>query len=341
MNNPSPRQASPWRPVGGLLLMAATIGAVGYGLRPPKAVPPPLAPAIVVAPIVAEEVAPVPEPPKLNRAAVDAAEKARDVARRARDRAVIAAKAAVDRLDQAETEGLRLLSASRAMASTLRDPSGRIAAATARGERARAERDAVRKDLGALIGTPKPRRKPLVDKSPVASRARGQEYHFEVRGDRVAFIDLDKLVNKIGPDARMRSRMGTGGRPIEGTVGPVGGFSLRYAMVRSDLGDDPPRNLRESSPSYSLDEWEIVPSSDLRGDPIRSLGNPASDFGRAITRLSPDSSTITMWVYPDGFPAYRQVAEALRRKGFLVAARPLPDGTAIRGSPHGSLSAGQ
>lgn len=330
-----------WRTLAGLALLLATFGAVGYRLSRPRIVPPTPAPPTIITPAAVEEVAETPKTPTLNLDAIAAAERARDAARRARDRAAIAVRAVNDRLGEAEREGLKLLAASRSMASTLKDPSGRIGAATARGERAKAERDAVQKDLGALIGTPRPTRKRLVDKSPVASRAKGQEYHFEVRGDRIAFVDLDKLVNKIGPDARMRSRIGGGGRPIEGTVGPVGGFSLRYAMVRSDLGDDMPRNTRDSSPSYSLDEWEIVPVSDLRGDTIRAAGNPASEFGRAIGRLSPDSATITMWVYPDGFAMYRQVAEALRQKGFLVAARPLPDGTAIRGSPHGSLSAGQ
>jgi hypothetical protein len=48
-----------------------------------------------------------------------------------------------------------------------------------------------------------------------------------------------------------------------------------------------------------------------------------------------------MWVYADGFPLYRRLRDELHARGFLVAARPLPEGMTIKGSPSGSLSAGQ
>ncbi len=48
-----------------------------------------------------------------------------------------------------------------------------------------------------------------------------------------------------------------------------------------------------------------------------------------------------MWIYPDGFPLYRKLMESLHARVFLVAARPLPEGTAIRGIPSGSASAAQ
>ena len=50
---------------------------------------------------------------------------------------------------------------------------------------------------------------------------------------------------------------------------------------------------------------------------------------------------MTLWVYPDSFTLFRKLREDLQARGYLVAARPLPDGMAIRGSPAGSLSAGQ
>ncbi len=48
-----------------------------------------------------------------------------------------------------------------------------------------------------------------------------------------------------------------------------------------------------------------------------------------------------MWIYPDGFALYRRLRDDLHARGFTVAARPLPDNMTIRGSPSGSLSAGQ
>jgi hypothetical protein len=48
-----------------------------------------------------------------------------------------------------------------------------------------------------------------------------------------------------------------------------------------------------------------------------------------------------MWIYPDGFELFRKLRDDLHARGFMVAARPLPDGMSIRASPAGSQSAGQ
>ena len=50
---------------------------------------------------------------------------------------------------------------------------------------------------------------------------------------------------------------------------------------------------------------------------------------------------LTFWVYPDSFKLYRTLQEACHAEGFVVAARPLPEGVLIEGSPYGSKSAGQ
>jgi hypothetical protein len=51
--------------------------------------------------------------------------------------------------------------------------------------------------------------------------------------------------------------------------------------------------------------------------------------------------TITLWVYPDSFTLYRRLRDELVTRGFSVAARPLPTGMTIRGSPMGTQSAAQ
>ncbi|HEU5117213.1 MAG TPA: hypothetical protein VFT74_11155, partial [Isosphaeraceae bacterium] len=170
----------------------------------------------------------------------------------------------------------------------------------------------------------------------------GEEHHFEVRRDRIAFINLPRLMDEVRLDARVQLRMAGRVRPISGQVGPVGEFGLQYEMVPDgfEIGMGSYGSQAQSI-SYSLSGWEIVPSQDLRGETLRQAMQPASDFSRALSVLQPDYDTITLWVYPDGFTMYRQVRDLLHERGFLVAARPLPDGTPIRGSPSGSVSAGQ
>ena len=92
---------------------------------------------------------------------------------------------------------------------------------------------------------------------------------------------------------------------------------------------------------YDLRGWEIIPEFEGRGETYEMTREPISEYARAINRLNPTRATITMWIYPDGFALYRKLRDDLHARGFLVAARPLPEGMAIRGSPAGSLSAGQ
>ncbi len=93
--------------------------------------------------------------------------------------------------------------------------------------------------------------------------------------------------------------------------------------------------------SYDLRGWELIPEFEGRGETYEATLKPISDYARAISRLNPARATITMWIYPDGFALFRKLRDNLHERGFLVAARPLPEGMAIRGSPGGSLSAGQ
>jgi hypothetical protein len=114
---------------------------------------------------------------------------------------------------------------------------------------------------------------------------------------------------------------------------------MEYVLRRAPLGLD--ELMQRHGVSFDLRGWELVPEYEGRGEPYETCLQPFSEFARTLNRLNPERATITMWVYPDGFPLYRRLRDDLHARGFLVAARPLPEGTPIKGSPSGSLSAGQ
>ncbi|HEV3120830.1 MAG TPA: hypothetical protein VGY53_02955, partial [Isosphaeraceae bacterium] len=278
--------------------------------------------------------------PLLDHPAVAAAEAQRAAAqrdlKRAQDRASEAARA----LNAASSESAGLALSARSLGSRLRDPTSRLSRAAERITKLAAQQGKIQSELVSLANAPKPKRKSLIDRTPVAKPAEGHEYHFEVRRNRVSFIDLETLLERVKSDALLRIRMNRDGQPISSSVGPIGGFSLQYELSRSLPGavED---LLEMRGPTYNLRSWELVPEFEGRGETFETAFRPASDFARTINRLTPTRATITMWVYPDGFALYRKLRDALHARGFLVAARPLPEGMAIRGSPAGSLSAGQ
>jgi hypothetical protein len=297
--------------------------------EPPKAAPKPK-----------REPRPTPKAPELDKAAVAQAEASLDQATRERARSEARLAEAEHALQAATLQAAKDQAESKRIGSKVKDPSARIAAATTKGGFLKGERDKLKDELAALERVPQPKAKALMARSAVAKPTDGTEFHFQIRDNRVSFIDLDRLVNMVKTDAKIRLRSGGMRGRIAATVGPVGAFSLRYELGRMTpmaLSDD--GDVRETS--YNLLGWEIIAEPGTYGDTYESSRAVSSNYGRAIRQLTPGRDTITMWIYPDGFPLYRKLRDDLHARGFLVAARPLPEGTSIRGSPAGSVSAGQ
>lgn len=192
----------------------------------------------------------------------------------------------------------------------------------------------IQDNLKKITTAPKPPREALSGFSPVAKPAKGVEYHFEVADGRIAYIDLEKLLEAVKQDVQVRVRLSGSPRGIRSEVGPVGDFRLAYeiGVTVDPLG---------GSSSFGLKGWEIIPAVVQHGETAEQIVQPLSKFQRVIKTLSPTQATITLWVYPSGFETFRQVRDLLHAQGFMVAARPLPEGIPVRGSPGGSLSAGQ
>ncbi|WP_165244897.1 hypothetical protein [Paludisphaera soli] len=313
---------------------------------PPQVVAAPVAAPAAVEPEVEEEDEPEPEPvaqaapaPVLDQAAVAKAEAELDAVSRdrarAEARAAEAKKALADSANRAALEAFK----ARKLAFRVRDPSAQIARASARGGFLKAERDKLNAEVAQLRSLPLPKATSILSKNPVSRPAKADEFHFELRHDRVSFIDLDRMLELAKSDAQVKLRMADRMGVLTSQVGPVGWFSLSYVLGRAQSSIE--ELLERHSIRFDLRGWEVVPTSENRGETYESTRNPISEYARAINRLSPGRSVVTMWVYPDSFNLYRTLRDELNDRGFSVAARPLPEGMLIRGSPLGSVSATQ
>ncbi|AGA30332.1 hypothetical protein [Singulisphaera acidiphila] len=328
----------------GAVLVLLVIVRTGSKPAAPTRVVSPVAVVTAIAPPAPEpKPVPVPEvaaPKPLDRVAVARAEEQIDAVSRDRARAQARAEDAAKRLAEATAQAALEASRNRKLALRVRDPSAQLASVTARGGFLRAERDRLKTELGNVAQAPRPKAKSLVEKNPVAKPAGGNEYHFEVRRDRVAFIDLDRLMELVKADAQLRIRLSESSRVVDSKVGPIGAFSLEYVLGRA-MPNGIEELMERHGLNFDLRGWEIVPEHEGRGETYERTRQPISQYALTINRLSPSRATITMWVYPDGFALYRKLRDDLHERGYTVAARPLPEGMAIRGSPAGSISAGQ
>jgi hypothetical protein len=290
---------------------------------------------------------PAPEPPKPTKpdpALVAQAEAALDAASRDRARADDREAQARQALEAAQIDAATITKTLRSFARATPNPTASIASYVAKGELLVSQVKALQAEAASLAANPKPRRKPLIDRSPVARIVDGQELHFELMHGRVTFIDLDRLVEKVKADAQLQLRMsGSSGlyRPIRSTVGPVGAFSLKYELGTTGATSLSGMRRGGVEVSFGLRGWELIPTRETRGETWETALQPVSDFRRALNTVEPSSTTITLWVYPDSFALYHEIRDALYASGFTVAGRPLPASMPIRGSPEGSMSAAQ
>jgi hypothetical protein len=272
---------------------------------------------------------------------VAAAEAVLDAASRDRARSENRAAESARRLSRATSQAALDAMRARKLAFLVRDPSTRIAQAASRGGFLTGERDRLATEVSTLRSLPRPKSASILGRSPVAKPADGEESHFELRRNRITVIELDKLLDLTRADARLRIRMSDRLGTINSKVGPAGAFSLVYELVPSGPSTMEELVQRRSVRRYELKGWELVPENENRGETYEATHNPISEFARAVNRISPNHSTITLWVYPDSFALYRYIRNDLVERGFSVAARPLPQGLAIRGSPQGTQSAAQ
>lgn len=175
--------------------------------------------------------------------------------------------------------------------------------------------------------------------TPVSRLIQGKELHFQLLDNRVAYLPVQELMERMRLTiGDQRSRLLREGIQ-RGQAGPVAGFRMDYIIrVRRLSTID---ELRQgSSMTLELSQWRLVPESDLESEAADEALKPGSDFLRFLRGADADT-TITFWVYPDSFPIYRRLQEFAHHENFTVAARPLPQGFPITGSPTGSLSSGQ
>lgn len=165
--------------------------------------------------------------------------------------------------------------------------------------------------------------------APLSQTVTGDEAHFQLSGGRIVHVPFKALIEKFKTDAKTRVNAAPGSNKIEATVGPIGNFNLRYALKQAGYG------------RFGLDRFSFVPQSNRLGETLSEALVVNSQFRQILASYDPNTTTITVWVYPDGFNDFRVLRKEIYTLGYSVAARPIPFGELISGSPDGSRSSAQ
>ena len=176
--------------------------------------------------------------------------------------------------------------------------------------------------------------------TPMAKTVFGKEMHFRLNHGRVSYVPFDELVDRMQRDAQSKvHKLHQHPRIIE-TIGPVSGYRLRYELgytndvVKTRSG---PR-LQQKIEMLKL---ELIPVENAMGESVTTALADGSQFLQYIKRTVPETTTVTVWVYPDSFDDFRRIKTTLFGMGYACAGRPLPEGLYISASPHGTKSVRQ
>jgi hypothetical protein len=176
--------------------------------------------------------------------------------------------------------------------------------------------------------------------TPMAKTVFGKEIHFQLAGGKLTYVPWDELAEKLQEEAPQKMWQLKDRREITETIGPIGGFLMKYVLKRTQRTVTT-RAGNTVQQRVELDHFVLLPID-------RTLGEPASEGLLDGSRLhsilatnNPDKTTITIWTYPDSFNEFRELKQQLFSRGYLTASRPMPAGAPIGGSPHGTRSAAQ
>jgi len=176
--------------------------------------------------------------------------------------------------------------------------------------------------------------------TPLAKTVFGKEEHFRLLGGRLTYVPMTKLVEKLHVEWQGKAAKLKNSAAITEIIGPVQGFRMKYTIERKEIVTQTQVGpIKRSMAKFT--GFTLVPTSSNLGEPLEAALQAGSQAQRALSTMDPKLTTITVWTYPDSFADFRRLKEALHQQGFSAAARPMPEGMPIGGSPDGTRSAAQ
>ncbi|MFM8635783.1 MAG: hypothetical protein ACKOEX_13420 [Planctomycetia bacterium] len=188
-------------------------------------------------------------------------------------------------------------------------------------------------EADGLAHAPQTTTEVLAYPTPIGRTVTGEEIHFRLEGNRIAYIPLTELFEMAKAQTHRQSgNLASMAARIE-TVGPAQDFTLDY-VIETKIDQARGQVLVRSR------EWVVRPIGAGVGETIDAAVLPRSRFHGLLANATPDV-TVTLWCYPDAFEGFRRIREELLRLGISTACRPLPEGAPIGGSTDGSKSVAQ
>ncbi|MFV0444243.1 MAG: hypothetical protein ACK5Q5_11800 [Planctomycetaceae bacterium] len=176
--------------------------------------------------------------------------------------------------------------------------------------------------------------------TPIGRAVHGQELHYYLSQGRVAYVPVEELARRLRNQIDRQKEIFAKMERYEGSLDPLDGFRMSYVIQRSPLSLQEELKFGQGIIRMQVSQWVLTPEPGLESETPEQAQKRGSKFYQSLLTAGP-LATLTFWVYPDSFDACRELKEFAHQHGYDVAARPLPYGVPIAGSPDGSRSVAQ
>ncbi len=176
--------------------------------------------------------------------------------------------------------------------------------------------------------------------TPLSRFVSGAEVHFRLSQNKVSVVPVDLLVERLQAQIQRQRDFLLSREYFESSVGPIEGYKMEFVLERAQATPAEELNMGGRLIKMEVTGWRIRPDTGIIDETAEQALSSGSNFLRSIETAGANA-TLTFWVYPDSFDAHRALQDHAQARGWRVAARPLPDGVPIAGSPKGSKSLAQ
>ncbi len=176
--------------------------------------------------------------------------------------------------------------------------------------------------------------------TPLAKTVFNDEVHVRILQGRIAFVPVDALVDRMRGEWKLKAeKLKSSNQTVE-TVGPIQNFRLQYTLEAEELQTATQIGI-VSERKVAFRRFVLMPIAENIGERVDDALQPNSRLLSELSRLQPDKTTVSIWVYPDSYPEFNRVKSYLQQVGFQTAVWPLPEGRLISGGPDGYRSSAQ
>jgi hypothetical protein len=176
--------------------------------------------------------------------------------------------------------------------------------------------------------------------NPIGKSVTGQEIHFYLSKGTVAHVPVDALAARLKLHIERQKELLVKMDRYEGSIDPIDGFHMQYVLQKCRMSLAEELKYGQNLVRMQVTQWILVPEPGLKMETADQAMQRGSDFYQSLLTAGP-TTTLTFWVYPDSFDTCAKLKDFVHRHGYEVAARPLPFGVPIAGSPEGSKSVAQ